>query len=110
MAFQFRVVESAAVYPARCRCGSVKAPLVDTLINDALGRLYVCSRCVAQMAALLGWTSPEDMSVREVAFQQLGATVARLGRELAEAKAAQLTVVDVEELLRRAREGEGVAA
>lgn len=60
MSHAMQVVASARIYPAKCACGSVNGPLVDTMQETIAGRVYLCSRCVATAAGLLGWTSPES--------------------------------------------------
>lgn len=112
MATGFHLVESATIYPARCPCGSVQGPLVDTSFMLAAGqgsgyRIYICSRCAAQAATLLGWTSPEDASVKDSQLDQFATRIRSLEAQLAEELAKPVVqMVDpaavIDEMLERA--------
>lgn len=96
----FRLVESAAVFPARCRCGSTAGPLVDTLIVDAVGRVYVCARCAEEAAGLLGMVSAADVEALELRVGRLGDQVRDLEAQLLRERDPASKVVSVAELQR----------
>jgi hypothetical protein len=97
------VVDAPSVFPARCACGSVAGPLVDTMMETAAGRVYVCSRCAATIAGLLGWTSPDDTRALRSSVDGCLAKISELNEALAEERARPTQVVSVDELLAAAK-------
>ena len=64
----FVVVPVSVFPPGRCvGCHSSQGPLVDTLVEELVptGRVYVCERCVGEMARLFGWSDPEAAALRD---------------------------------------------
>lgn len=55
------LVETPAVFPQACICGSQKGPLVDTFIQNGGNRIYVCALCVKRCAKQLGLVKGERM-------------------------------------------------
>lgn len=81
---EFHLVQDASVGPTQCCfCSDFTGPFIDTCIEGDFGRLYVCapndhrSGCAGQIAAALGWISPEQMA-------QADAQVSEVIRELTE--------------------------
>ncbi len=95
---QFQLREDYPAFPGKCRCGSQASPAVDTLINDAIGRVYLCPRCVAQAAGLHGLVPGEMADTAAEENARLRAHVAELEQRLADASPQ---VVSVDELLAR---------
>lgn len=90
-----QVVDRPAIYPAMCACGSQAGPLVDTMIENHQGRLYVCNRCVAKWAALLGvYRSPEQARSDQDVFRTLSEENDRLAEALAESERSKVVRID----------------
>lgn len=55
MQTDFQIVDVPSLFPSRCvLCEGTKGPLIDTRRQDQMGRIYVCARCVALSARVLG--------------------------------------------------------
>lgn len=102
------VVESARIYPAKCACGSVTGPLVDTMFETQLGRVYICARCVDTAAKLLGYVPADVLEAANGQTALWRSNAEEYRRQLDEALATQIKVVPVSELVEAA--GRGAAA
>jgi protein-arginine kinase activator protein McsA len=52
------VVDSAQYTPGECyHCGRTEGPFVDTLKEEARGRVYVCETCVPTFSSVIGLTA-----------------------------------------------------
>lgn len=97
-----RVVETCVAYPNHCACGSQQAPLIDTLITNHQGRLYVCARCLNTWAGLLGFKSPDELQAAEDDRLAQAAIRETLEERLVEAEANKVVSInDLAEELRR---------
>ena len=52
---EYMLVETATIFPMTCVCGSAKGPLVDTMIENPVGRVYLCKLCARRAARLYGF-------------------------------------------------------
>lgn len=63
----FQLVDEPKLFPGFCLlCHNPLGPIVDTGVDlDGLdlGRVYVCDGCIADMAKLRGWVTPEDATI-----------------------------------------------
>lgn len=85
-------------YPGQCRCGSQQGPIVDTMLNDQVGRVYVCARCATSIAGLHGYVSADTAGDLEAEIARLREHVTSVEAQLGEAQAEQVKVVAVSEL------------
>lgn len=90
-----RIVERAVVKPARCAVlpfiGGDRGPFIDTGSElPGLGdqwdqHVYVSEIAVRQMAVMFGWSSPDEVAVKDARIAELEARVAGLEEELEKA-------------------------
>lgn len=58
---EYQLVDSPAVFPSACVCGSAKGPMVDTFLEMGGMRVYLCRSCVRRSAILYGLAKGEKM-------------------------------------------------
>lgn len=105
------IVESARMSPAVCICSSHAGPFADTKLNHPMyGWIYICERCVGEIAAVFGFETPAQVADRVAREEALETTVADLEASLEEARAARVVPIgEVVELV-KAQLGDAAAA
>lgn len=77
----FQEVEHAIHFPSAClMCTTSKGPFVDTLRENAIGRVYVCRSCVTLAARVLGLIKGE----RHLELQNAADLLSAKQKELAD--------------------------
>lgn len=99
----FQLRDDCPAYPGTCVSGSQQGPIVDTMIDNAIGRVYLSvPRVVAPAAKLAGFLSPEEAAALRADLEELGELNTRLTDELASVKQqledASPNVVKVDDL------------
>lgn len=111
-----RLVERASIAPARCAVipfigGRHERGYVDSgaeIPPSALdSHVYVSVVAVEQMAALIGWTPPDEAAELRADVDRLAAEVARLEQELSEADVYVKAIDTLESAGFRARKKPG---
>lgn len=104
-------VESPAVFPQACFCGSAKGPLVDTFVTTAGNRIYVCASCVKSCAKQLGLVKGERMeellnagALLDAARKDLAERDALIESQMGDLAGRARKIDALEELLQQARD------
>ncbi len=80
---EFTRWEGALQRPGACVCGSQRRPVVDTHIENALGRVYLCELCVTRAArAHGGFVSRDEFDATAARLLQADAANDELQRQL----------------------------
>lgn len=58
---EYQVVDHPAVFPQQCICGSQTGPTLDTFIEKAGLRIYVCKLCAQRISAAFGFAKGEEL-------------------------------------------------
>ncbi len=85
MAGDMHLVDEPTFFPSTCGvCGNAHGAMADTRVENRLGRLYVCERCVRDMARLFGMVEASEIAEVRLIVGDLEAKVAEQEGELAE--------------------------
>lgn len=84
------LVDAPVRFPTACVCGNQSGPMVDTMIENACGHVYLCEKCVRRAAVACGWSSPETLASLGEGYEALVAENQRLWVELEHEKAHKL--------------------
>ena len=101
---EMQLRERCETAPGVCRCGSQQAPIVDTMYDDLLGRVYLCDTCARRVAVAIGFTSPENVQAIIEKAEETLETVASLRTQLEEALAPENRVVPLADVLKAIQE------
>lgn len=78
----FQIVESATFFPNGCVCGASIGPFVDSGIERADVRVYLCTRCVKSVVTLFEFVPAADHDVTVTSLDAAARQVTSLGGEL----------------------------
>lgn len=66
-----QLVAQPIFFPTACVCGNQTGPMVDTGIETGAGRVYLCHRCVRDVATTEGnWVEREHFEARTAELGQ----------------------------------------
>jgi hypothetical protein len=105
------VVEAAVLAPYGCAtCGSTKGPLLDWVLENALGRVYTCKLCARMGSRAFGFAPGkklDELSDAAAALEQRDQELAKLVETISElrleAGTARVTAGELREQLQVAR-------
>ena len=96
----FSRVEHPVFAPSACLCGSADGPLIDTRMEKpAVGRVYLCHRCVHTAERALGGFDPRQRAKLEKKLDEALAEITMLRANLIAEQKITVSATDILELM-----------